>query len=168
MGQEIGVCFTCNARRGHHHRRRRVLFLIFHSVLTSPFHLRTPVVVASTRRGKAHHNKKRQCRWDTAQSTSSMWRISLHLFLFTVVCAGCLDVVTHSPKKRMQLLSWNKELCQSSQKGYDETSYADLMNTTFALLPAGRSPATYRLGEALSAGALPVFIHQVCTLYADV
>lgn len=38
------------------------------------------------------------------------------------------------------------------------------MNTTFALLPAGRSPATYRLAEALSAGALPVFIHQVCYL----
>ncbi|CAB1113584.1 unnamed protein product [Ectocarpus sp. CCAP 1310/34] len=34
------------------------------------------------------------------------------------------------------------------------------MNTTFALLPAGRSPATYRLAEALSAGAIPVFIHQ--------
>ncbi|CAM9982432.1 unnamed protein product, partial [Pylaiella littoralis] len=59
-----------------------------------------------------------------------------------------------------QLLSWNKELCESSRKEYDRASYGDLMNTTFALLPAGRSPATYRLGEALSAGALPVFIHQ--------
>ncbi|CAM9123001.1 unnamed protein product [Ectocarpus sp. 6 AP-2014] len=60
-----------------------------------------------------------------------------------------------------QLLSWNKAMCEASQREYDSSpSYGDLMNTTFALLPAGRSPATYRLAEALSAGALPVFIHQ--------
>ncbi|CAM9123156.1 unnamed protein product [Ectocarpus sp. 6 AP-2014] len=52
-------------------------------------------------------------------------------------------------------------MCGASQREYDSSpSYGDLMNTTFALLPAGRSPATYRLAEALSAGALPVFIHQ--------
>ncbi|CAN0075141.1 unnamed protein product, partial [Ectocarpus sp. 4 AP-2014] len=62
-----------------------------------------------------------------------------------------------------QLLSWNKAMCEAFQQEYnDSPSYGDLMNTTFALLPAGRSPATYRLAEALSAGALPVFIHQVC------
>eukprot|EP00904_Undaria_pinnatifida_P003028 jgi/Undpi1/12726/HiC_scaffold_6.g02394.m1 len=54
----------------------------------------------------------------------------------------------------------NLKMCQGLQKEYDKTDYGDLMNTTFALLPAGRSPATYRLGEALSAGAIPVFIHQ--------
>lgn len=55
-------------------------------------------------------------------------------------------------------LSWNVELCQSLQQEYDTFDYKDLMNTTFALLPGGRSPATYRLGEALSAGTIPVFI----------
>ena len=54
----------------------------------------------------------------------------------------------------------NLEFCKRLKQEYDKTDYADLMNTTFALLPAGRSPATYRLGEALSAGAIPVFIHQ--------
>lgn len=67
---------------------------------------------------------------------------------------------THS-RTIAQLLSWNKALCESLQREYDHASYDDLMNTTFALLPAGRSPATYRLGEALSAGAIPVFVHQV-------
>ncbi|CAM9918875.1 unnamed protein product, partial [Hapterophycus canaliculatus] len=59
-----------------------------------------------------------------------------------------------------QLLTWNKALCESLRRDYDQVSFDDLMNTTFALLPAGRSPATYRLGEALSAGAIPVFVHQ--------
>ncbi|CAB1104737.1 GT47 [Ectocarpus sp. CCAP 1310/34] len=60
-----------------------------------------------------------------------------------------------------QLLSWNKAMCEASQREYySSPSFGELMNTTFALLPAGRSPATYRLAEALSAGALPVFIHQ--------
>ncbi|CAM9463743.1 unnamed protein product [Laminaria digitata] len=58
------------------------------------------------------------------------------------------------------LQSRNVELCEGLKRDYDKTDYGDLMNTTFALVPAGRSPATYRLGEALSAGAIPVFIHQ--------
>lgn len=31
-------------------------------------------------------------------------------------------------------------------------------NTTFGLVPSGRSPATYRLAEVMSAGAIPVFV----------
>lgn len=31
-------------------------------------------------------------------------------------------------------------------------------NTTFGLVPAGRQPATYRLAEVMSAGAIPVFV----------
>ncbi len=69
------------------------------------------------------------------------------------------------PQKRKraieQLLSWNKDKCRRIATDFDRTSYDDLMDTTFALIPSGRSPATYRLVEALSAGALPVFIHQV-------
>lgn len=45
-------------------------------------------------------------------------------------------------------------------------SYSELLNTTFALCPAGRSPASYRMSEALASGAIPVFLsgagrHQV-------
>ena len=64
-------------------------------------------------------------------------------------------------RKTKQLLSWNADKCRRFNRDYHTTSYDDLMNTTFALVPSGRSPATYRLAEALSAGALPVFIHQV-------
>ncbi|CAM9527495.1 unnamed protein product [Choristocarpus tenellus] len=41
---------------------------------------------------------------------------------------------------------------------FNSYKFNDLMNTTFALVPGGRSPATYRLAEALSAGAIPVFL----------
>lgn len=54
----------------------------------------------------------------------------------------------------------NVEFCTLAKRRFGSLDYADLMNSTFALIPAGRSPATYRLGEALSAGAIPVFIHQ--------
>ena len=37
-------------------------------------------------------------------------------------------------------------------------SYVDLLNTTFALVPAGRQPATIRLGEVMASGAIPIFI----------
>ena len=63
-------------------------------------------------------------------------------------------------RHKEHLQSRHVELCEDLQREYDKTDYRDLMNTTFALVPAGRSPATYRLGEALSAGAIPVFIHQ--------
>ena len=36
--------------------------------------------------------------------------------------------------------------------------YSDLMETTFGLVPAGRSPGTYRLAEVMSAGAIPVIV----------
>lgn len=58
------------------------------------------------------------------------------------------------------LLPENIEFCERRKQEYAGEGYADLMNTTFALIPAGRSPATYRLGEALSAGAIPVFVHE--------
>lgn len=58
------------------------------------------------------------------------------------------------------LLPENLELCEDLARQYGEYDYGDLMNTTFALIPAGRSPATYRLAEALSAGAIPVMIHS--------
>lgn len=58
------------------------------------------------------------------------------------------------------LLPENLEFCKRLKEEYAQRDYADLMNTTFALIPAGRSPATIRLGEALSAGAVPVFIHN--------
>lgn len=53
----------------------------------------------------------------------------------------------------------NLEFCTQLLKQYDKYDYADLMNTTFSLIPAGRSPATYRLAECLSAGSIPVFIN---------
>eukprot|EP00752_Nemacystus_decipiens_P008218 g7348.t1 len=59
-----------------------------------------------------------------------------------------------------QLYSWNKARCESLLEEYHEQSYGDLMNSTFALVPGGRSPATYRLGEVLSAGCIPVFVHE--------
>lgn len=56
------------------------------------------------------------------------------------------------------LLPENVEYCQLLKSRYDDYDYATLMNTTFGLVPAGRSPGTYRLGEVMSAGAIPVFV----------
>lgn len=56
------------------------------------------------------------------------------------------------------LLPENAEYCQTLRDRYDDNEYDALMNTTFGLVPAGRSPGTFRLGEVMSAGAIPVFV----------
>ena len=45
------------------------------------------------------------------------------------------------------------EYCTHLRSTYGDYSYSDVMNTTFALVPAGRSPASFRLGEVSSATA---------------
>lgn len=37
--------------------------------------------------------------------------------------------------------------CGHLRDSYEDFSYGALMNATFGLVPAGRSPASYRLGE---------------------
>ncbi|CAN0262342.1 unnamed protein product [Ascophyllum nodosum] len=79
------------------------------------------------------------------------------------VSANSSDVVVLESCQELHkehLLPENVELCQNLKKESLQHDYNDLMNTTFALIPAGRSPATYRLGEAMSAGAIPVFFHN--------
>lgn len=58
------------------------------------------------------------------------------------------------------LLPQNAPFCDALKVIADRHSndYRRLMNTTFGLVPAGRSPATYRLAEVMSAGAIPVFV----------
>lgn len=50
------------------------------------------------------------------------------------------------------------EGCDEDEEIYQKYDFADLMNSTFCLTPGGRSPASYRLIEALSAGAIPILI----------
>ena len=45
------------------------------------------------------------------------------------------------------LLQDNVAYCEALKARYDDHEYGDLMNTTFSLVPSGRSPGTYRLGE---------------------
>lgn len=48
--------------------------------------------------------------------------------------------------------------CRNDEALHDKYDFADLMNTTFGLAPAGRQPSSYRFAELLSAGAVPVLI----------
>ena len=49
--------------------------------------------------------------------------------------------------------------CRTYAKALEAApSYLELLNTTFALVPAGRQPASYRLNEVLAASAIPVFV----------
>ncbi|CAM9522844.1 unnamed protein product [Ectocarpus fasciculatus] len=61
-------------------------------------------------------------------------------------------------KHEEHLLPENAEFCQALKDQYEGYDYRNLMNSTFGLVPAGRSPATYRLGEVMSAGSIPVFV----------
>lgn len=48
--------------------------------------------------------------------------------------------------------------CAADAALFRSYSFPDLMNATYALVPAGRQACTYRFMEALSAGAIPVVV----------
>eukprot|EP00903_Cladosiphon_okamuranus_P018061 g16622.t1 len=50
------------------------------------------------------------------------------------------------------------EKCAELLPRYHAYDYSFLMNSTFGLVPAGASPGTYRLGEVMSAGCIPVIV----------
>lgn len=79
------------------------------------------------------------------------------------LAANSSDVVVSESCQELHgehLLEKNLEFCIRLKKASERYDYNDLMNSTFALIPAGRSPATHRLAEALSAGCIPVFVHD--------
>ncbi|CAM9928400.1 unnamed protein product, partial [Hapterophycus canaliculatus] len=69
-----------------------------------------------------------------------------------VVALNCFDL--HDE----HLLPQYEDFCAALNETSSRHEYEDLMNTTFGLVAAGRSPATYRLAEVMSAGAIPVFV----------
>lgn len=51
--------------------------------------------------------------------------------------------------------------CRTMQHAYDAMDYCNLLNnSTFAVIPAGRSPATYRFIESLRSGAVPILYFE--------
>lgn len=60
---------------------------------------------------------------------------------------GVISVMTCYDLHHEQILPQNVAYCKANQARYDAFAYDRLMNTTFGLVPGGRSPGTYRLGE---------------------
>lgn len=73
-----------------------------------------------------------------------------------VIIATTCNHETNNKLLRWQ--PWRGTGCEEDQILFDRNDYTDLMNTTFGLAPAGRSPASYRMLEVLSAGAIPVLV----------
>ena len=79
-----------------------------------------------------------------------------------------VSVVKCSTMHGDELLPENRDYCDRSLQRYGTYDYADLMNSTFGLLPSGRSPGTFRLGEVREGGPLlprcisrtPLFFRQ--------
>eukprot|EP00903_Cladosiphon_okamuranus_P006586 g6434.t1 len=69
-----------------------------------------------------------------------------------IVSMHCLE--SHGEHLLPEFLTY----CQQLKDAYEDYDYASLMNTTFGLVPAGRSPASFRLAEVMGAGAIPVFV----------
>ena len=57
----------------------------------------------------------------------------------------------------------HRDRCKRMDEAYEEADYLDLANTTFALVPGGRQPSSYRLTEALGAASIPVFVNPDVT-----
>jgi hypothetical protein len=44
---------------------------------------------------------------------------------------------------------------------FSQAEYCDLLNTTYALVPDGRSSGTFRFAETIKYGAIPLVVHEV-------
>lgn len=69
--------------------------------------------------------------------------------------------VTCNHKTNNRIRKWHPEQgkgCDEDEVTYKQYDFNDLMNSTFGLAPAGRSPSSYRMIEILSAGTIPVLI----------
>ena len=60
---------------------------------------------------------------------------------------GVVSVIKCSTMHGDEKVPENKDYCDGNLQRYGTYDYGDLMNTTFALVPSGRSPGTFRLGE---------------------
>lgn len=60
---------------------------------------------------------------------------------------GIVSVVTCSTMHGEEKMPENADYCDRSRRRYNSFDYEQLMNTTFALVPGGRSPGSFRLGE---------------------
>ncbi|KAH8952137.1 hypothetical protein BDL97_09G069200 [Sphagnum fallax] len=72
-----------------------------------------------------------------------------------IVLTSCQHPITASIKREHPELGIH---CDEDEETYAKYDYIDLMNTTFAIVPAGIQASSYRFIEVLSAGAVPVLI----------
>ncbi|XP_002972835.2 exostosin-1c [Selaginella moellendorffii] len=81
---------------------------------------------------------------------------NLHNGADIVVVTSCKHFVNDLKRKENSSLGVH---CDEDENLYSQySSFSDLMNTTFGLVPAGVQPNSYRFGEVLSAGAIPILI----------
>ena len=72
-----------------------------------------------------------------------------------IVATTCLHETNN---KLLRWQPWRGAGCTEDQAIFNSYDFMELLNSTFGLAPAGRSPASYRMLEVLSAGAIPVLI----------
>ncbi|KAJ7570987.1 hypothetical protein O6H91_01G143700 [Diphasiastrum complanatum] len=60
--------------------------------------------------------------------------------------------------KLLRWQPWRGSKCDNDQVIFDSYDFLELLNSTFGLVPAGRSPASYRMLEVLSVGMIPILI----------
>lgn len=79
----------------------------------------------------------------------------LHNGKDVVVATTCRHRTNDLARKEHPEIGQN---CDEDDEVHRRYDFFDLMNTTFALVPAGRQPNSFRFIEVLSAGSIPVLI----------
>ncbi|KAJ7287996.1 hypothetical protein O6H91_12G059600 [Diphasiastrum complanatum] len=72
-----------------------------------------------------------------------------------IVATSCKHSTNNLKRKEKPALG---AYCEEDEAIYGNYTYNQLMNSTFGLVPAGVQPSSYRFGEVLSAGTIPVLI----------
>ncbi|KAJ7551420.1 hypothetical protein O6H91_06G014700 [Diphasiastrum complanatum] len=80
---------------------------------------------------------------------------SMHNGVDVIVATTCKH---ETNDKLLRWQPWRGSKCDKDQAIFDSYEFVELLNSTFGLVPAGRSPASYRMLEVLSVGTIPVLI----------
>lgn len=85
----------------------------------------------------------------------SLVSLNAHSTPLTPIAVAVTCLTVHGQHLQPPNRAWCDTLAKAAA---DFPPYPDLLNTTFALVPGGRQPASFRLNEVMRAGCIPIFV----------
>lgn len=125
--------------------------------LPGTYHMRDMLEVKATERKYLATFRGLRYLGHSGEGTFRSWDSfrTMHNGVDVIVATSCNHPINNMNREKEPELGLHCDDDDLIHKGH---SFTDLMNSTFAFVPSGIQPASYRFIEVLSAGAIPVLI----------